>query len=71
MLVKASDSVMSAKRKLHSDGVVNELPVRQRWYYGGRLLRDRAKLGDVTGLANGHVVQCILAKMNFAVLEAK
>ena len=34
-------------------------PSKQRWYFGGKLLTDKTKIGDVN-IPSGYVVQCIL-----------
>ena len=34
-------------------------PSKQRWYFGGKLLSDKTRIGDAN-IPSGHVVQCIL-----------
>ena len=34
-------------------------PSKQRWYFGGKLLADKTRIGDIN-IPSGHVVQCIL-----------
>ena len=34
-------------------------PSKQRWYFGGKLMPDKTRIGDAN-IPSGHVVQCIV-----------
>ncbi len=71
MVVNTAETVASAKRRLHeSHGPKIPEPARQRWYYGGKLLRDRHRLGSAS-ISAGHVIQCVVSKIDFDVIQAK
>ena len=68
MVVNTAETVLSAKKRLHDLEEKIE-PARQRWYYGGKLLGDRLKIGDV-GIPQGHVIQCVVNDLNFDVIRS-
>ena len=46
-------------------------PSKQRWYFSGKLLTDKTRIGDAN-IPSGHVVQCILnEKPDPIVVDAK
>lgn len=54
-----SETVFAAKkrlRQLHEKKVAE--PSMQRWYYGGKLLTDKSKIGQAN-ITPGHVIQCL------------
>jgi len=59
LMVHSGETVLCAKKKLF--GQVDKMvePSRQRWYFGGRLLSDKTRIGD-SNIPPGHVVQCIV-----------
>eukprot|EP00095_Tigriopus_kingsejongensis_P005495 snap_masked-scaffold619_size123246-processed-gene-0.4 protein:Tk05495 transcript:snap_masked-scaffold619_size123246-processed-gene-0.4-mRNA-1 annotation:"ubiquitin domain-containing protein 2-like" len=65
-----AETILSAKRKLqtHSEARVGE-PARQRWFYGGRLLNDKTRVGDAR-VPSGHVIQCIVSELDFDVIPS-
>lgn len=71
MILNSAETIVSAKRKLQAqDARVMAEPSRQRWYYGGKLLGDKLKLGDA-GIPSGYVVQCIISHIDFDVIQTK
>jgi len=48
-------------------GAVPE-PARQRWYFSGKLLGDRTKIGDAK-IPSGYVVQCVVNNLDFEVIK--
>jgi len=67
MTFSSADTVATAKKQLADQ---EQLPKdsRQRWYYGGKHLGDRTRLGDINVPAN-HVIQCIINIITFDVIE--
>jgi len=67
MTFSSADTVATAKQQLAEQ---EQLPKdsRQRWYYGGKHLGDRTRLGD-TNIPANHVIQCIINKITFDVIE--
>ena len=45
-------------------------PSKQRWYFGGKLLTDKTRIGDVN-IPSGNVVQCILNEQSETTLFEK
>ena len=45
-------------------------PSKQRWYFGGKLLADKTRIGDAN-IPSGHVVQCILNEESETTLNRK
>lgn len=61
LLVNTEDTVRGAKAKLYSQerqGVGE--PARQRWYFGGKLLGDKLRVGDLQ-VPQGYVIQCVVS----------
>lgn len=56
--VRTGESVLAAKRRLAAREGLD--PARQRWFFGGKLLADRAKVQEA-GLQMGFVVQVAVA----------
>ena len=47
LIVNTADTVLAAKRKLQAqENIKVPEPSRQRWYYGGKLLSDKMRIGD-------------------------
>jgi hypothetical protein len=71
LVVNTAETVLSAKRKLqHQEvGKIPE-PSRQRWYYGGKLLSDKLKVGDAN-IPAGFVIQCVVNNLDFGVIRTK
>ena len=70
LAVYANETVLSAKRRLAlQEKGVPELS-RQRWYFAGRLLGDKTRIGDAN-IPSGHVVQCIVNSLDFEVIKTK
>lgn len=73
LVVNTNDTVMAAKKKLHTkegnSGGVPE-PARQRWYFAGKLLGDKTRIGDAK-IPSGYVVQCVINNLDFEVIKAK
>ena len=44
-------------------------PARQRWYFSGKLLGDKTKIGDAK-IPSGYVVQCVVNNLDFEVIKA-
>lgn len=65
--LSTADSVAAAKKKLSEQEILPK-DCRQRWYYGGKQLGDRMRLGDVN-IPNNYVIQCIINKITFDVIE--
>ena len=59
MGVFPKEFIASAKRRL---SMTHSLPSKehQRWYFGGRLLHDKLKIGEDVKLSNGFVVQVVI-----------
>ncbi len=70
MVVRANDSVARAKHRLFREGGAVPEPARQRWFYGGKLLRDKAKFSEL-GIPSGHVIQCVVHQLDFDVIQTK
>ena len=45
-------------------------PSKQRWYFGGKLLTDKTRIGDAS-IPSGHVVQCIINEKSDTVVEGE
>ena len=45
-------------------------PSKQRWYFGGKLLTDKTRIGDAN-IPSGHVVQCIINEKSDTAIEGK
>ncbi len=69
LVVNTAETVASAKRKLHEQEKMGE-PAKQRWYYAGKLLGDKSRIGDAN-IPAGHVVQCVVNNLDFDVLSAR
>lgn len=69
LMVNSQDCVWVAKKKLQRQEKVEE-PSRQRWYYGGKLLRDKLRIADAK-VPPGHVIQCVVTKLDFDVIRTK
>lgn len=71
LIVNSNETVASAKRRLIAqDSRVASEPNRQRWFFGGKLLSDKTKLGDAN-IPSGFVVQCIISHIEFDVITSK
>lgn len=58
MKVFTQETVHVIKKRLQSqEGIETS---KQRWYYGGKLLSDKLKIGDIANLSSGFVVQVII-----------
>lgn len=68
LLLNTTDTVAQAKLKLQE---LVQLPehCRQRWYFGGKLLGDKMRMGDCN-VPSGYVIQCIVNPLQFDVIEA-
>ena len=55
------------KSKVQSSSVPE--PARQRWYFSGKLLGDKTKIGDAK-IPSGYVVQCVVNNLDFEVIKA-
>ena len=66
--------MISAKRKLYAQenttGRVVPEPSRQRWYFGGKILGDKSKIGDIN-IQQGFVIQCLVNNLHFNVVHTK
>jgi len=60
LLVRPSDSVGAAKARLSLAHPDTSTP-RQRWFYGGRLLEDRARLSELA-IPPDHLIQVVFAE---------
>ena len=45
-------------------------PSRQRWYYSGKLLSDKMRIGDAN-IPTGFVIQCVVNNLEFGVIRTK
>lgn len=71
LIVNTADTVLTAKRKLQAqENVKVPEPSRQRWYYGGKLLSDKMRIGD-TNIPTGFVIQCVVNNLDFGVIRTK
>ena len=43
-------------------------PCRQRWYFGGKLLGDKLKVGELN-IPHGYVIQCVVNPAEVAVVK--
>lgn len=61
MGVFPKELIASAKKRL---SMTHSLPSKehQRWYFGGRLLHDKLKIGEDVKLSNGFVVQVVIGQ---------
>ena len=59
LVAHSGETVLSAKKKLYHQIDVMAEPSRQRWYFGGKLLSDKIRIGDCN-IPTGHVIQCIV-----------
>ena len=76
LVVNTNETVMAAKKRLYTKqqeigggGSVPE-PARQRWYFAGKLLGDKTRIGDAK-IPAGYVVQCVVNNLDFEVIKAK
>ena len=75
LVINTADTVLSAKRKLQAQesGKIPPAipePSRQRWYYGGKLLSDKMRIGDAN-IPTGFVIQCVVNNLDFGVIRTK
>lgn len=69
LTVSSFDTVATAKLKLaEQENFSNDF--RQRWYFGGKLLGNKQRLGDLNIQPN-YVVQCIINTLEFDIIESK
>jgi hypothetical protein len=71
LIVNTADSIRMAKVKLFNQEKKTEglaEPCRQRWYFGGKLLGDKLKVGELS-IPQGYVIQCIINPMEFNVVR--
>ena len=45
-------------------------PSKQRWYFGGKLLTDKTRIG-AANIPSGHVVQCIINEKSDTEIDRK
>lgn len=69
LVLNTLETVGMAKRKLQEQEGCPE-PARQRWYFGGKLLGDKSRVGDAH-IPQGYVVQCIINTLDFDVIASK
>ena len=71
LIVNTAETILVAKRKLQAQeiGRVPE-PSRQRWYYGGKLLSDKMRVGDAN-IPTGFVIQCVVNNLEFGIIRTK
>lgn len=69
LVVNTGETVGAAKKRLSAQAEV-EAPGRQRWYYGGKLLGDKTRIGEAK-IPSGHVVQCVVKSglLDFEVIK--
>eukprot|EP00096_Caligus_rogercresseyi_P008903 TRINITY_DN2906_c0_g1_i1.p1 TRINITY_DN2906_c0_g1~~TRINITY_DN2906_c0_g1_i1.p1 ORF type:complete len:270 (+),score=115.39 TRINITY_DN2906_c0_g1_i1:171-980(+) len=70
LFVNSEATVGNCKKKLQIQEKLKHSPSRQRWYYGGKLLHDKSKIGKF-GIPSGYVVQCVLNNLDFDIIETK
>ncbi|XP_040573815.1 ubiquitin domain-containing protein 1 [Lepeophtheirus salmonis] len=70
LFVNSESTVGNCKKKLQIQEKLKHSPSRQRWYYGGKLLHDKSKIGKF-GIPSGYVVQCVLNNLDFDIIETK
>ncbi len=69
-VVNTAETVGAAKRRLHEQNKPRiPEPARQRWYYGGKTMRDKYRIG-AANISPGHVIQCVISQLDFDVIEA-
>jgi len=69
LVLNTMETIGMAKKKLQDQEGVQE-PSRQRWYFGGKLLGDKSKVGDAH-VPQGYVIQCIINTLDFDVITTK
>ena len=69
LVLNTLETVGMAKRKLQEQEGCQE-PSRQRWYFGGKLLGDKSRVGEAH-IPQGYVVQCIINTLDFDVNASK
>ncbi|XP_023322699.1 ubiquitin domain-containing protein 1 [Eurytemora carolleeae] len=67
--LNSTDTISAAKKKLAEQ---EELPndSRQRWYYGGKLLGDRTRIGEAN-IPPNHLIQCIVNILEFDIIQTQ
>jgi len=68
LVLNTAETVGLAKKKLSEQENIAE-PAQQRWYFGGKLLGDKLKMGEV-GAPQGFVIQCIVNSLEFDVITS-
>jgi len=69
LVLNTVETIGMAKKKLQDQEGCQE-PSRQRWYFGGKLLGDKNKVGDAQ-VPQGYVIQCIINTLDFDVITTK
>lgn len=70
LVLNSMETIGMAKKKLQDQEAGAQEPSRQRWYFGGKLLGDKSKVGDAH-IPQGYVIQCIINTLDFDVITAK
>ncbi len=82
LVVNTNETVLLAKKRLYAkyqdsgggggsgSGSGVPEPARQRWYFAGKLLGDKTRIGDAK-IPSGYVVQCVVNNLDFEVIKAK
>jgi hypothetical protein len=74
LLAIAVKCSIETREKISSNNKKNLIffqePSRQRWYFGGKLLGDKLKMGDAN-IPSGYVVQCVVSHLDFDVIQTK
>ncbi len=61
MTVRSTETVYQVKKRLNTQAGVE--PMRQRWFFSGKLLTDKTKIEEVK-IPKGYVVQVIISETN-------
>jgi len=70
LILNTLETIGMAKKKLQDQEGCEE-PVRQRWYFGGKLLGDKSRVADAH-VPQGYVIQCIInSSVEFDVITTK
>jgi len=70
LVLNTAETIGMAKRKLQDQEGCGE-PRWQRWYFGGKLLVDRSRVGEAN-VPQGYVIQCIInTHLDFDVIATK
>jgi len=69
LVLNSLETIGMAKKKLEGQEGCQE-PARQRWYFGGKLLADRSRVGDAQ-VPQGFVIQCVINNLDFDVITTK